>query len=259
MNDPARPRCARRSRILLLALALTGAVHAQSIVVSAASSLAESFQQLAELFEARNPGVRVELNVGGSSTLAAQIVQGAPVDLFASANEAQMAVVVAAGRVDGEPSVFATNRLVVIAPPGSPVREVRDLAADGVTLVLAGPEVPVGAYARTALSGMDALFGEGFARAALANLVSEEPNVRLVAAKIALGEADAAIVYATDATAVGSVTAIPLPAEVDVRARYPIAAIADGSHLEVARAFVAWVRSPEAQALLAGYGFGAVD
>jgi ABC-type molybdate transport system substrate-binding protein len=127
MNARARPRRPslpnlRRIFLVVLVSVIAGGAYAQAIVVSAASSLTESFQELAEAFEAQNQGVRIELNFGGSSTLATQIVQGAPVSVFASANEAQMDVVVAAGLVDGRPSVFATNRLVVIAPPGSPSR-----------------------------------------------------------------------------------------------------------------------------------------
>ena len=260
-SGPPRTSWPGRFRILasILSLAFAGGVLAQPIVVSAASSLTESFEELAEMFEARNEGVRVDLNLAGSSTLAAQIVQGAPVSVFASANEAQMNVVAEAGLIEGDPSVFARNRLVVITPPGSPVRTVDDLANEGVTLVLAGPEVPVGAYARAALSAMDAVYGEGFERGALANVVSEEPNVRLVAAKIELGEADAAIVYATDALAVQGVEAIRIEDEANVLASYPVAVLADGPHPAVAQRFLTWVLSPEAQAVLASYGFETVD
>lgn len=260
VRSPRAPRCSRiRALPLLLALALAGGAFAQTIVVSAASSLTESFQELVAIFEARHEGAQVDLNFGGSSTLAAQITQGAPVSVFASANEAQMNVVVAAGLVEGEPSEFARNRLVVVTPPGSPVRALEDLAAEGVTLVLAGPEVPVGAYARAALNRMNAVFGAGFERAALANVVSEEFNVRLVAAKIELGEADAAIVYATDAIVVRGVETIRIDDAVNVPTSNPIAVIKDGPHLELARAFVALVLSAEGQALLATYGFGTAE
>ncbi len=260
VGSPRAPRCSRiRALPLLLALALAGGAFAQTIVVSAASSLTESFLELVEIFEARHEGAQVDLNFGGSSTLAAQITQGAPVSVFASANEAQMNVVVAAGLVEGEPSEFARNRLVVVTPPGSPVRALEDLAAEGVTLVLAGPEVPVGAYARAALNRMNAVFGEDFERAALANVVSEEFNVRLVAAKIELGEADAAIVYVTDALVARGVETIRIDDAVNVPTSNPIAVIKDGPHLELARAFVAWVLSAEGQALLATYGFGTAD
>jgi len=250
-----RPTGVVRLASSLLALSLAGSVLAQTIVVSAASSLTESFEELADVFEARNEGVRVDLNLAGSSALSAQIVQGAPVAVFASADEVQMRVVADAGLVEGEPQVFARNRLVVITPPGSKVASVEDLAGPDVTLVLAGPDVPVGAYALEALDRLEATYGEGFAAAALANLVSEEPNVRLVAAKIALGEADAAIVYATDALAVDGLQTIEIDEAYDVLARYPIAVVAETRHPELARAFVQLVLSPEARALFASHGF----
>lgn len=259
--NPPRVRWPELVRILpsVLSLALAGGVLAQTIVVSAASSLTESFEELAAVFEAGNEGARVDLNLAGSSTLRAQIVQGAPVAVFASADEMQMDLVVAAGVVEGEPYVFARNRLVVITPPGSPVQSVEDLADPGVTVVLAGPEVPVGAYARDTLVRLDAAYGDGFAASALANVVSEEPNVRLVAAKVALGEADAAIVYATDAQAVDGLETIRIDDEHNVIARYPIAVLADTRHPEAARAFVKLVLSPEAKALFARYGFEVSD
>lgn len=260
-SGPPRATFSILARFLpaLLSLALAGGVLAQTIVVSAASSLTESFEELAAVFEARNEGVRVDLNLAGSSTLSAQIVQGAPVTVFASADEIQMGVVDEAGLVEGEPHVFARNRLVVITPPGSPVESVEDLADPGVSLVLAGPEVPVGAYARDTLARLDSAYGEGFAASALANVVSEEPNVRLVAAKVALGEADAAIVYATDAQAVDGLQTIRIEDEHNVLALYLIAVLADARHPELAQAFVDLVLSSEAKALFASHGFEAMD
>ncbi len=264
-SDPPHASTPRPFTILAFVLApmlapmLAGGVLAQTIVVSAASSLTEAFEELAAVFEAANEGVRVDLNLAGSSTLSAQIVQGAPVAVFASANEVQMSVVAGAGLVEGEPHVFARNRLVVIAPPGSPVESVQDLADPGVTVVLAGPEVPVGAYARDALARLDAAYGDGFETSVLANVVSEEPNVRLVAAKVALGEADAAIVYATDAQAFGGLRTFRIEDEHNVVARYPIAVLAETRHPELARAFVDLASSPEGQALFARYGFEVSD
>ncbi|NBC95681.1 MAG: molybdate ABC transporter substrate-binding protein, partial [Deinococcus-Thermus bacterium] len=191
-----------RSLLAVTVLLLGHAGVAQTLVVSAASSLTEAFEDVASAFEARHDGVEVLLNLAGSSTLSTQIIQGAPIDVFASADVAQMRVVEEAGLLAAEAKRFAGNRLIVIARQDGPVRTLEDLAGDGLQLVLAGPEVPVGAYARQALAAMDARFGAGFEGAVLANLVSEEPNARLVAAKVRLGEADAAIVYATDAVAV---------------------------------------------------------
>ncbi|MBX3143862.1 MAG: molybdate ABC transporter substrate-binding protein [Trueperaceae bacterium] len=240
---------------LLTTFALTTSALAQELTVFAASSLTEAFEEIADLFEGHNHGVTILLNFGGSSTLSTQIVQGAPADVFASADVVQMTVVQDAGLAVGEPAVFAHNRLVVIAPAGSKVSELEDLGDSGVLLVLAGPEVPVGRYSRTAIASLDAVYGAGFADRVLANLVSEEPNVRQVAFKIELGEADAAIVYSTDAAVLASITIIDIPEEHNVIATYPVVALKDSSQQELASAFVEFLLSPEAQAVLARRGF----
>lgn len=240
-------------------LVLVATAAAQTLTVSTASSLTEAFEDLGAAFAARHDGVDVALALGGSSTLATQIVQGAPVDVFASADAAQMAVVAEAGLLASEPVVFARNRLVVIAPPDSPVRALEDLANEGVLLVLAGPEVPVGAYARQALARMDDRFGDGFAGRVLANLASEETNVRQVAAKVRLGEADAAIVYVTDAAVVPEARRIAIPDDVNVIADYPVAVLRDAAHPELARAFVELVTSATGRDLLAERGFVAAE
>lgn len=240
-------------------LILASAAMAQTLTVSTASSLTEAFEGLGAAFAARHDGVDVALNLGGSSTLATQIVQGAPVDVFASANEAQMSVVAEAGLLASEPVVFARNRLVVITPPDSPVRALEDLAEEGVLLVLAGPDVPVGAYARQALARMDDRFGAGFADRVLANLASEETNVRQVATKVRLGEADAAIVYVTDAAIVPEARRIEIPAALNVIADYPIAVLRDAAQPELARAFVELATSEAGRGLLAERGFVAPE
>ncbi len=245
--------------LLLACLLLLGSVHAQRLTIAAASSLTEVMQDVAIAFEARHDGVRIDLNLAGSSTLATQIRQGAPFDVFASANETQMNLVANDERLDGAAVPFASNRLVVITPNGSPVTSVADLAMQGALVVLAGPEVPVGAYARDVLHRLDDLYGDGYANAVLANVVSEEPNVRQVAAKVTLGEADAAIVYATDAAILdpGAVTTLAIDDAYNVTARYPIAVLNATRQADLARAFVDFVLSDEGQALLAARGFTA--
>ena len=226
------------------------------IVVSAASSLTDAFTELAEAFERSEAadGTTVTLNFGSSSALAVQIVEGAPADVFASANVVQMQVVVDDGKVS-DPAVFAQNRIVVVTPAGlGRIAGFEDLAADGVRLVLAGPEVPVGVYARRAIAAADASIGGGFASAVLANVVSEEANVRAVLAKVELGEADAGIVYATDAAIAGDgVEAYGIPAEFAPPAEYVIAALNDAP--ASAAAFVAFVLSEDGQAILERHGF----
>ena len=228
---------------------------AQTLTVFAASSLTEAFEEVALLLEQQRPGVEVVLNFAGSSTLSTQITQGAPADVFASADDAQMQVVADAGLVQGEPVTFAHNRLVLVTPQASPVQRLENLGDEGVLLVLAGPEVPIGGYAREAVGKLEALFGEGFAGRVLANVVSEEPNVRQVAAKVALGEADAAIVYATDAAALAGVRTIEIPDRANVVVSYPIVALRGSSELELAQAFIELVLSEAGQRLLAARGF----
>jgi len=137
---------------------------AEDLVVYAASSLTEAFQQTAKAFEAAHPGAHVLLNFGGSSTLSTQIAQGAPADVFASANVAQMAVVVDDGLIAEPPVDFAGNKLVVVAASGTTITSARDLASKGIRIVLAGPAVPVGAYTRQSLQKLDAIYGPYFSR-----------------------------------------------------------------------------------------------
>lgn len=227
-----------------------------TIVVSAASSLTDAFTELAEAFEAEHDGAEVELNFGSSSSLATQIVEGAPADVFASANQAQMDVVVDAGLAESS-TIFALNRIVVAAPSDSDVvQSFEDIANPGVRLVLAGAEVPVGDYARQAIDAAEAAT-PGFAEAALANVVSEEANVRAVLAKVELGEADAGIVYETDAAISGdAVRVVAVPEEYVPASEYPIAVVGEEPS-SLARSFVEFVQSAEGQAILARYGFAA--
>ncbi|MCL4257381.1 MAG: molybdate ABC transporter substrate-binding protein [Anaerolineales bacterium] len=227
------------------------------LVVMAASSLTDAFNEIAETFEAANRGVDVLPNYASSSSLATQLVEGAPADIFASANFAQTTVAADAGRIEGEPTAFLTNRLTIIVPADNPagIESYLDLANPGLALVLAAPEVPVRDYSDQSI----ALMGDAaFQAAVYANLVSEEPNVRQVATKISLGEADAGIVYTSDVTPdiAGSVLQIPIPDELNVIASYPIAVVEGAPAGSVAQAFVDFVLSAEGQAILAKWGFG---
>lgn len=241
---------------LLLALSCLGSSTAQKVTVFAASSLIECFQVIAESFQAQNPGTKVTLNFAGSSTLGLQISEGAPADVFASADLIQMQRMAEGGLLGGDSVVFATNRLVVIAPRGSALRGFTDLAEDGVALVLAGPEVPVGRYSRVAVASYDAAAGGGFAAAVLANVVSEESNVRLVATKVALGEADAGIVYATDAAAFPGLVVLAVPAAHSPVVNYAAAVLREASQPDLARAFVDLLLSSEGRTILEAHGFG---
>jgi molybdate transport system substrate-binding protein len=230
------------------------------LTVFAAASLTEAFEEIAAELEATNPGLAVTLNFGGSQALVTQIEQGAEADVFASANFAQMEAAKENGSIAGEPVVFVRNKLAIVVPTANPggIGDPADLAADGVRLVLANPDVPVGRYAREALCLMGAdpvAYGEGFVEAVAANIVSEEEDVRDVLAKVELGEADAGIVYVSDAlVGAEAVSQIEIPEDVNLIAAYPIAAVAGGD-AALAEAFIAYVLSPEGQGVLTGFGF----
>ncbi|MBE2269729.1 MAG: molybdate ABC transporter substrate-binding protein [Anaerolinea sp.] len=250
--------------VALLLVLTSAAVHAQeqrTLIVFAAASLTDAFEQIGADFEAKNPGVEVLFNFGGSSDLAAQLAEGAPADVFASANQRQMTVAEDEGRLGSNRRVFVRNRLVVITPfdnPGGMIT-LGDLATPGLRLVIAAPDVPVRDYTDAMLETMaaDPAYGEAYRAAFMANVVSEEPNVRQVTAKVALGEADAGIVYASDVTPEisDSVVLIAIPDEFNTLATYPIAVTNDSANPELARAFVGFVLSTCGQTTLAYWGF----
>jgi molybdate transport system substrate-binding protein len=229
--------------------------------VFAAASLSEAFTELGSGYEASHPGVRVAFNFAGSNQLAQQIGQGARADVFASANASQMEVVIAAGRVNrAAVQTFAQNRLVVIYPAANaPLAGLEDLADPGLKLVLAATEVPAGRYSLDFLdrAALEPEYGHTFRAAVLANVVSFEENVRAVLTKVALGEADAGIVYASDTIGLepGMIGHLVIPDPLNPAARYPIAALADSASPDLAQAFVRLVLSAEGQSVLARFGF----
>ena len=231
------------------------------VTVFAASSLTEVFTEIAHGFETVHPGVRVTLTFGGSPQLRTQIEHGARADVFAAANVEQMDLAVRNGVIAGTPRLFAGNRLVVVVARENRGRvdTLADLARPGLKVVLAQREVPVGAYARDAIQQLAAELGAGadYADRVLRNVVSEEPNVRHVLAKVQLGEADAALVYLTDVTpaTASAVRQLLIPEVANVVARYPIARTAGSSNADAAEAFIAYVLSPAGQEILKRYGF----
>lgn len=229
----------------------------EQITIFAAASLTDAFSELAKTFEAQHDGVQVVLNFAGSSQLAAQLSEGATADLFAPASSTQMQAVVDAGRiVAGSETLFVSNRLTVIVPADNPagITALEDLAQPDVQLILAVPGVPVRQYTDEIVAQMPADFLSQF----YANLVSEEDNVRQVAAKIALGEADAGIVYTSDVTPdlASQVLQIAIPEVQNVVASYPIAPLADAPSPELAQAFIDFVLGAEGQSILGKWGFG---
>lgn len=240
-------------RLIVAALLLTlvgcdGGSDGDELIVSAAASLTDAFSEIESAFEQAHPGIDVVLNLGGSSSLREQILEGAPADVFASANPENMDRIVAAGAVAGEARVFAANRLQIAVPAGNPagVSGLEDLSDESLLIGLCAEGVPCGLFAREALANAGVT----------PSVDTDEPDVRALLTKIEAGELDAGITYLTDVvSASGSVEGIDISHEVNVVAEYPIASLADSSDPEIADAFVDFVLSEEGRAILAGYGF----
>lgn len=223
--------------------ALSGA-----LTVFAAASLTNAFEHLGGRFEQANPDVDVSFNFTSSSTLASQIAEGAPADVFASASQATMDVVDDEGLVGGDRADFAGNSLQIAVEPGNPKRieSLDDLARSDVTVVLAAEEVPAGEYARQALD----------AQSIEVEPASLETDVRAVLSRVALGEADAGVVYVSDVVAAGDdVDGVEIPVDQNVPASYPIATLTDAPNPAAGEAFVDYVTSDEGQEVLNEFGF----
>jgi molybdate transport system substrate-binding protein len=228
-----------------------------TLTVFAAASLTEAFQDLGPAFEAQHPSVKVAFNLGGSQDLRTQIDQGARVDVFASADTKNMDALQTAKR---NVQVFVHNRLVVIVPKANPagVQRLQDLAKPGLKLDVADASVPVGAYSLQMLDKLSAspAYGADFKDQVLARVVSKESDVKQVVSKVSLGEADAGIVYTTDAQAAANqLTEIAVPDQFNVIATYPIAVLATSAHPALAQQFVDFVLSAQGQTILQKYGF----
>ena len=219
-----------------------------AITVFAASSLKSVFGKLAGQFEKAHPGTKVNVSFAGSADLVTQITQGAPADVFASADEKNMDKAVGAGLVTGNPVTFATNTLTIVTGPGNPkgIAALADLTKPGVAVVICAPQVPCGA---AALKIQDAT---GVAL----KPVSEESAVADVLGKVVSGQADAGLVYVTDAKAAGEkVVAVPFPESADAVNSYPIAALKESKNPAVAQMFVDLVAGPEGKRALTEAGF----
>ena len=222
--------------------------ESRTVTVFAAASLTATFTELAEDFQADQEGVEVELSFGGSSDLVAQIQQGAPADVVATADTVTMQTLTAEELVE-DPVSFATNHLEIAVPPGNPagVTSLQDLGRSGLNLVVCAPEVPCGAAA------VDVAEVAGVRLSP----VSEEQSVTDVLGKVSSGEADAGLVYVTYVRAAGDeVEGVPFPEAEEVTNTYPIAAVSRSDHDELASAFVALVTGERGRAVLADAGFG---
>jgi molybdate transport system substrate-binding protein len=238
-----------------------GAALSGELTVFAAASLTGAFQEMKTSLEKSNPDLSITLSFASSTQLRAQLEQGARADVFVSADETQMDLAQQAGLIDGEPAVFARNRLVVILPRDNPagLETLQDLARPGVKLDLASETAPIGAYTRQFLqrASAAAAFGADFEQRVLANVVSEEENVKQVVAKVRLGEADAGICYVSDVTpeAASELATIDIPDELNQIATYPIAVLKNAGDPALAQAFVDYVLSAEGQSILGAQNF----
>ena len=218
------------------------------VTVFAAASLTDAFERIARDLEAEHPQARVRFNFAGSQQLATQIVEGAPADVFASANDAQMQVVAGAGAAGAEPRIFAGNLLEIAVEPGNPrgVNGLADLGRADVSVVLAAEQVPAGHYARRVLD----------AAGVTVRPVSLEADVRAVLTKVSLGEADAGLVYASDVVAAGAaVEGVEIPPDHNVAVAYPAAVLQAAPNPDGAQAFVDLLSSPAGQRALRDAGF----
>lgn len=218
------------------------------LTVFAAASLTDAFEAVGERFQQAHPDVDVAFNFASSSTLATQITERAPADVYASANQTQMDVVADADLVAGERTDFAGNSLQIAVEAGNPkeIEGLEDLARADVTLVLAAEEVPAGEYAREALD----------AQGIEVDPSSLETDVRAVLSRVALGEADAGVVYTSDVASAGDdVEGVDIPPDQNVPASYPIATLTDARNPDAARAFVDYVTASDGQEVLREFGF----
>jgi molybdate transport system substrate-binding protein len=232
-----------------------------ALTIFAASSLTDAFNEMKAKIEAANPGTVITFNYAASSALRTQLEQGAKADIFASADTVQMDNVKKANLISGESSLFVRNTPVIIVPANNPkgIATAADLAKPGIKLVLAAPSVPIGNYSRQIFDKIskDPAYGADYGTKVLANLVSEEANVRQVVSKVQLGEGDAGIVYASDVTPAvrDQLKVITIPMPLNIIAEYPVAAVQRGANAAGSSAFIAYLLSAEGQSILQKWGF----
>ncbi|MEK9518622.1 molybdate ABC transporter substrate-binding protein [Streptomyces venezuelae] len=221
------------------------AAPAANLTVLAAASLTDVFKTAGAAYEKAHPGTKLTFSFAGSQELVAQVSQGSPADVLVTADTKSMDKVKADTTT---PAIIATNRLVIATGEGNPfkVDDLKDLADTQLKVVLAAPEVPAGKYSKQILDK----------QSIAVKPVSQEPNVRAVLSKVELGEADAGLVYKTDAaSAADKVDAVEIPDDQNAVAKYPAATLKDSNNAEAAEAFVVWLSSPEGQKILQDAGF----
>jgi molybdate transport system substrate-binding protein len=253
---------------LAIGLALAVAVEACSttgapsgLTIYGAASLKGALNAVSSAWASSNPGVTLVISTDSSAALETKIEQGAPADVFLSADTTNPQKLIEKGLADGDLVRFAINRLAVIVPVGNPagIRTPLDLARSGVKIIGAGDSVPISTYAARLVTNLATQAGYplDFVKRYQANVTSQEDNVASVVSKIALGEGDAAIVYATDAKAAATVSTIDVPEAANVPATYGGVVVRASKNAETARAFLRWLSGPSGQAVLASFGFSA--
>jgi molybdate transport system substrate-binding protein len=250
---PARRRTLLAAAALVVVASACGndgnaASSPGNVTVFAAASLTAAFTEIGDAFTAANPDTGVTFNFAASSDLVAQINEGGPADVFASADQSNMSKLIDAGNNGSDPVVFATNSLEIIVEPGNPeaITGVADLANDDLILVICAAEVPCGKYAQQIFD----------AAGVAVTPDSLEENVKAVVTKVAAGEADAGLVYTTDVIAAGDrAEGVQIPADVNVLAEYPIAVTRDPPNAQAGQAFIDFVLGEQGQRILDSYGF----
>src|SRR5215211_90885 len=236
-----------------------GAQQGGTLTILAASSLTDAFAELGNIFEQQNPGTTVKTSLGASSELLAQIQQGAPADVFASAAQEEMNTAVKDGLVAGKPEVFVKNREVIMVPKDNPanINSLEDMSKPDIKLVLAAKDVPAADYAVEILGKANKEYGPDFEDNVLSNVVSREADVRASVNRVVVGDADATFGYASDYTPdiKDKVKVIKIPSDLNIIATYPIAALKDAEDPELARKWVDLVTSEEGQKVLEKWNF----
>jgi molybdate transport system substrate-binding protein len=245
--------------VLAACSATSGADAGTNLTIFGASSLKAALEAVASAYETSNPGTTLTISTDSSAALATQIEQGAPADVFLSADTTNPQKLVDAGLAAGQPVAFAGNLLTIIVPADNPagIDAPADLAKNGLRIIAAGDEVPITKYATQLV---DKLAGQpgapaDFAAAYAANIASKEDNVSAVVAKVRLGEGDAGIVYVTDAAGVDGIATIDVPDSANVPASYAGVVVDASSKQAAATAFLEWLAGPDGQAVIAELGF----
>jgi molybdate transport system substrate-binding protein len=235
----------------------TATPEPRTLTVFAAASLTDAFTQIGGDFEATHPGVTVVFNFANARALRTQVEEGAVADVFASANLEEIGILAAGELLAGEAHIFARNTLAIVCPHDNPagLSSPQQLARPGVKIVLGSEGVTAGKAALQVLADLEAQYGSGYQSAVLRNVVSNEDSVKQVIAKVQLGEADAGMVFESDALAAPELVKIEIPAGSNVIAEYPIAVLAQSAEANLAQAFVDHVLSADGQAVLEAWGF----